>query len=350
MTEVHAASTWPTQPSRTSHRLVWGRARVQTGDAAAGSPYRRRLQIGLGLVWLLDAALQFQPYMFTKDFPNEVIAPTGQGSPGWVEQPVTWAANLMAGHIVVLNALFALTQLAIALGILYRRTVRPALLASIVWSLAVWWLGEGLGGMLAGAVSPLKGAPGAVLIYLLIAVLVWPAAAPDARRPSVATASPLGPLAARLGWLVLWGVLAVEALLPDDRSPSGLHDLVAGNADGEPGWVKSIDSWAAGLADHRGTELSLVLGALLAVVAVGVFTRWTLRPVLVLAVLLSLAIWVAGENFGALATGKATDPNSGLLLALLAATYWPGATARPRANTRQARRGAEDNEQQDVAT
>ncbi len=170
MTEVHAGSTWPSQPSRTQGLLARGRARVQTADAAAGSPFRRRLQVGLGLVWLLDAALQFQPYMFTKDFPNEVIAPTGQGSPGWVEHPVTWAANLMAGHIVVLNALFALTQFAIAVGIVYRRTVRPALWVSIVWSLAVWWLGEGLGGMLAGAVSPLKGAPGAVLIYLLIAV------------------------------------------------------------------------------------------------------------------------------------------------------------------------------------
>ncbi len=342
MTEVHAASTWPSRPSRTYGPLARRGARVQATDAAAPAPYRRRLQIGLGLIWLLDAALQFQPYMFTKNFPNEVIAPTGQGSPGWVEHPVTWAADLMAGHIVVLNALFALTQLAIAVGILYRRTVRPALLASIVWSLAVWWLGEGLGGMLAGAVSPLKGAPGAVLIYLLIAVLVWPAASPDGRRPSVATASPLGPLAARVAWLVLWSVLAVEALLPDERSPSGLHDLLAGNADGEPGWVKSIDSWAAGLADHRGTELSLVLGVLLAVVAVGVFTRWTLRPVLVLAVLLSLVIWVAAENFGALATGKATDPNSGPLLALLAATYWPVATTGRRSDTRQAGRGAED--------
>ncbi len=242
MADIHAGNAWPTRSNRTGGALARGPARVQARDAAAGAPFRRRLQIGLGLVWLLDAALQLQPYMFTKDFPNEVIAPTGQGSPGWVEHPVTWAADLMVGHLAVLNTLFALTQLAIAAGILYRRTVRPALLASVVWSLAVWWLGEGLGGMLAGAVSPLKGAPGAVLIYLLVAGLVWPAASPDGRRPSVATASPLGPLAARVAWLVLWSVLAVEALLPDDRSPSGLHDLLAGNADGEPGWVKSIDS------------------------------------------------------------------------------------------------------------
>jgi len=75
-----------------------------------------------------------------------------------------------------------------------------------------------------------------------------------------------------------------------------------------------------------------VLGVLLAVVAVGGFARRRLKAVLVLAVLLSLAIWVVGENFGALATGKATDPNSGLLLALLAATFWPVHGVRRRAD------------------
>jgi hypothetical protein len=29
---------------------------------------RRALQVTLGLIWLLDAALQFQPYMFTTAF------------------------------------------------------------------------------------------------------------------------------------------------------------------------------------------------------------------------------------------------------------------------------------------
>jgi len=33
-----------------------------------------------------------------------------------------------------------------------------------------------------------------------------------------------------------------------------------------------------------------------------------------------------GENFGAIFSGSATDPNSGLPLALLAVAYWP---ARP---------------------
>jgi hypothetical protein len=34
-------------------------------------------------------------------------------------------------------------------------------------------------------------------------------------------------------------------------------------------------------------------------------------------------LWVAGEDFGGILTGHATDPNSGLLLVLLAAVFWP---------------------------
>jgi hypothetical protein len=39
-----------------------------------------------------------------------------------------------------------------------------------------------------------------------------------------------------------------------------------------------------------------------------------------------VVIWVVDENFGAIFSGSATDPNSGLPLALLAVAYWP---ARP---------------------
>ena len=63
------------------------------------------------------------------------------------------------------DAAFAVIQLLIGLGIAVRPTVKAALAASIVWSLAVWWLGEGLGGLLNGTAS----APGAVILYALLA-------------------------------------------------------------------------------------------------------------------------------------------------------------------------------------
>ena len=76
----------------------------------------------------------------------------------------------------MLNAIFAALQVLLGLGIAWRPTVRLALAASVAWAVAVWWLGEGLGGLLAEAARPrVNGAPGAVLLYALLAVLLWPA-------------------------------------------------------------------------------------------------------------------------------------------------------------------------------
>ena len=100
-----------------------------------------------------------------------------------------------------MNAIFATIQLALGLGIAWRPTVRLALGASVAWALAVWWFGEGLGSVLTGNASPVDGAPGAVILYALLAVLLWPADR-TAAAPFVAGRA-VGPVGARGLWLVL---------------------------------------------------------------------------------------------------------------------------------------------------
>ncbi len=288
---------------------------------------RRTLQIAFGLVWLLDAALQYQPYMFGHGLADEIIAPTGPGSPGWVASPVHWTARFIDHQTVLLNVLFATVQLAIAVGLFSTRTVRPALVASFVWAGALWWLGEGLGGVLAGPVAPADGLPGAAALYLLLSVLLWPPRAGAAGR-SVAERSPLRSWGTRVGWVALWGSFAFEALRPADRAPSALHDLVAGNAEGEAGWVAATARWGAGGLAHHGTEVSIASAVAFAVVALVGIAPVGRRPALLLAIVLAGLIWVFGEAFGEIATGEATDPNTGPLLALLALALWPTRAAR----------------------
>ena len=138
---------------------------------------------------------------------------------------------------------------------------------------------------------------------------------------------------ARALWLVLWGSLAYFALTPANRAPQALHDMIAGMADGEPGWLAALDKHAAALVAQQGLAASIVLAAALAIVAVGVYLPPTMaRATLILAIVVAAVIWVAGEAFGTILTGGGTDPNSGPLLALLALAYWPVATAAaPRA-------------------
>ena len=134
----------------------------------------RHIQVGLGMVWLLDGLLQLQPKMFGSGFADMVIMPSAQGQPGVVSSAITHVAHLMSVQPALVNALFAGVQLLIGAGLLIRETVKPALVVSFVWALGVWTLGEGFGMLLTGHASPLSGAPGAALLYAVIGLLVWP--------------------------------------------------------------------------------------------------------------------------------------------------------------------------------
>ena len=289
---------------------------------------RRRLQLVLAAIWLLDGVLQYQAFMFSRGF-SQMLDSVAPGNPAVIADPITWAAKIVAQHPVPTNAAFATIQVLIGLGIACRRTIRPALAASILWAVAVWWFGEGLGGILNGSASPVNGAPGAVIIYALLAVLLWPVADGDgAAQPRFVAGRPVGATVARVLWLVLWGSLAYFAVTAANRTAQGLHDMVAGMASGEPSWLSAINRGAADVLAQHGLAASIVLAVLLAVVAVGVFLPAPLsRTAVVLAIVIALVIWVAGEDFGTILAGGATDPNSGLLLAVLAAAYWPASAA-----------------------
>ena len=110
----------------------------------AAPDVRRKLQLALAGIWLLDAILQFQVFMFSKGF-AQMLAGTGPGNPGFIASPISWAARIISEHGTATNAVFALIQLLLGLGIALRPTTRIALGASIGWALAVWWFGEGLG-------------------------------------------------------------------------------------------------------------------------------------------------------------------------------------------------------------
>jgi hypothetical protein len=49
---------------------------------------------------------------------------------------------MMLYHMAAFNAVFASVQLLIAAGLFFRRTVKPALALSILWTVQVWWFGE----------------------------------------------------------------------------------------------------------------------------------------------------------------------------------------------------------------
>jgi hypothetical protein len=328
---------------------------------------RRRLQIALGLLWLLDAALQYQPYMFSRSFATKIISGSATGSPGAVAAPVRLASHLMLHNIVAWNAAFATCQLAVGAALLWRPTAKAGLAGTIVWSAAVWWLGESLGGVLTGAASPLTGAPGAAILYGLVALLAWPTR-PGDRRPagcgdgrpagcgdgtsagssgralaSIADGGLLGARWSKALWLLLWAGSAWLMLQAPNRAPGAVRASIASLATGEPRWIAGMDQAVAVTAGDAGSLVPAVLAAAFAAIGIAIFIPAAVRPALTLSIILALASWVIGQNFGGILTGQATDPNAGPLLVLLALAFWPHPAAglrRPAGHRRSSHDGA----------
>jgi hypothetical protein len=283
---------------------------------------RRHLEVALGLLWLLDGALQLQPFMLGTGFAKQVIAPTAAGQPHFVAGPVLWGARLIAAHPVALDVPFAAVQLLIGLGLLVPRTARLALAASIPWSLGVWFLGEGLSGLASGHASLLTGAPGSASLYAVLALAAWPLL--DASREAPVHWLPLA-------WAVLWIGGAVFQALPGQNTGTAVAGAINSGA---PGWLGRLDASVAGWTTRHGTTVVVALVVAEALIGLAALYRRTRAPAVAAGLVLALAIWVVGQDFGQLYSGQATDPNTAPLVALMAIAILGSRRARVGARAR----------------
>ncbi len=287
------------------------RSAVPRSRAYFASDISRSLQTALGCIWLLDGALQFQSFMYSKGF-IQMLTGMASGQPTWLNSSLTWAAHIAGGDLTLFNTLFALTQVALGVGLLYRPTARLALAGSIAWALVVWWFGEAFGMMFMSMASPLTGAPGAASLYGLLALVAWPNGRPGGM---------LGVRGTRTAWVVVWLLMAWLWL----QAPSSNPDAITAAINAAPSgmsWLSTVQNWAANAAQGNGVPIAFVAAALSATIALGVGFDWRARPLLKLAVVLSLVYWVLGQGFGGIVQGGATDPNSGPLFVLFACTLY----------------------------
>lgn len=293
---------------------------------------RRHLQLALGAIWLLDGALQLQPFMFTTGFARRVIAPAATHQPAFVAFPVHRAASLIASNHVLVDVVFAGVQLAIGAALLSRSTAKAGLVATVGWAAGVWYFGEGLGGIASGHSTMLAGAPGAAAVYALVAVSAWPenpvAAAARARRRGSLLSRAAGRLRggrsdlaprtfAVVAWVVVWGTGSLLQLLPGQNSGHGLESELFAAAAGAPPWLATTDRYLGHLAANNGW-VAVALGLVELLVGVLALRPGSWRLVASSAgIVLALAQWVLGQGMGQIYSGHATDPNAGLVIAVL---------------------------------
>lgn len=266
-------------------------------------------RIALGILWLVDGALQFQSYMFGGTFVTGVILPASHGQPGIIGGPIVWMAHIVGSHVALFNAGAATLEVLIGLGLLYRPAVKLSLLVSFVWASCIWFAGEGLGMMFTGTASPLTGAPGAAILYLLAGLICWPLSGAARRARRDATVRRL--------WSVLWLGAAVLWLLPANDAAGSAHDAIATAPSGAP-WLSGILSSAARGATGRGTTIALLLAAVSAGIGVSLLYRWHVRLFLWVAIGVSAGYWVVGQGLGGVFTGQATDPGTAPVMIVIA--------------------------------
>lgn len=299
-----------------------------------------RLRRVLGALWLLDGLLQLQPRMFTADLISGVLSPTLQAQPAPVAASLRWIVQVAASHVFVTNLLIASVQLAIGACLLIGYRANTALFASVVWSLVVWYAGEGMGMVFTGQASALTGAPGAVLLYGVLALTLLPhqtlgrlASRLPLDTSSARWQSPHTSVLPRVGlravlasfWLVAaalqsrsmwWRPGQIAQTIRSVQAPGTLSGAL----------VDPTLSWLAGMTTNIEGPLNAGLILTCLALAGGVaFARTDARLRLALraSIVLSLLFWWATQAFGMALTGFATDLNSGPLLVVLALSVWP---------------------------
>ncbi len=283
----------------------------------------RGIQIALGVFWLLAGIFQFKSFMYTHAIVTEVFAPAAKGQPSFIGGPMNTFADFYGRDLTLWNTLAAEIQVAIGLGlILSRKTVKPALLVSFGWALIVWWFGEGFGGLTSNTLpSPLMGAPGAVILYAIVGLLVYPTG--RERGISPADTGPLGDRGGLWAWSALWAMSAGLWLANVNRAKGATQEMINGMAAASPHWLAKFQTSSATHTHGHGTTIAIVLAIVSVAVALGVWTplRW---PALALGIVVSLAYWVLGQSLGGpFWAESATDVNAGPLFVLLALALFP---------------------------
>lgn len=308
---------------------------------------RKTLQRVLGVLWLIDGLLQLQPQMFTMNMVNGVMKPMLQGQPGLIEPGLQFIINQTTLHLIEVNLIIAIVQILLGLGFLFLsdRWLPELVIASLIWAFIVWFGGEGMSMLLTGTSSILSGAPGAVLLYPLLGLAVWPRKRSRSSLPdAVARNGDDGLLSRRvLRWALagFWLFAALLQLQPNWWQ-SGQISQTIGAMVGQGGLNSILVDPVLTHISNATADIEIPLNSVLIVIflalAVGLIVarERQLRPFLVASIFMSVLFWYISQAFGMILTGMATDFNSGLLVVVIALAVWPQVRLKESARIRYA--------------
>lgn len=314
--------------------VAWNVLRsIQLRRAAEGTsteeqlPYveplgRRLLRISFGLIWILDGLLQAQASM-PLGMTTQVIGPTAQSSPNWVQHLVNFGATIWSYHPITAPAAAVWIQCGLGIWLLVARRGRWSRLAglsSAAWGIVVWIFGEAFGSIFAPGLSWATGAPGAVLFYCFAGLLI---ALPDRAW----TTPKLGRAVLAIMGLFFLGMAVLQAWPGRGYWRGGVHGAASGSLAtmvqqmAQTPQPHVFSAWVAAFTSFdiaHGWAVNLFLVVFLAVTGVAFVSG---RPAIVRVAVIGgfvvgLADWVLIQDLGFFG-GVGTDPNSMIPMALV---------------------------------
>ena len=288
----------------------------------------------LGTLWLIDGLLQLEPKMFTMDMVNGIMVPTLHSQPSPIATSLHWIITITTQHLTLVNLLIAIVQICLGIGLLLfpERWGKALVIASVVWAFIVWFGGEGLSMLLTGQGSILTGAPGAVLLYPLLGLVVYPRQQSRSTSKDAAARPMMSGLLShlQLRWALsgFWLFGALLQLQPYWWQPGQISQAI-GSMTGQGGLNRIlVDPFLQGLSNITASiEVPLNIALIVVFLALGLtlvlLKEEQMRPALIASIVASLVIWYCTQGLGQIFTGMSTDFNSGLLLVVMALACWP---------------------------
>jgi hypothetical protein len=312
--------------------IIW---RVRRTEPSPLRLTQHALQVVVGILWLIDAGLQTQHFMFTSAFANQVVSAAGDNQPLFVSGPDHTIARWIGAHPGGWNTTFIVVQAVIGLGLLTRRYTRPAIAAAAVWSLSVWWLAEGLGGIFGGGANVLTGAPGAAVLLGVLGLAAWPPVDRLRGRWTAPTnRTPPGWLA--WVWAVIWVSGGILQYWPDQRTGADLAARVSDSGNDSPPWLARIDFHVARTVGHSHAWVVASLAAVELLIGLGALVPG--RPRLIACwsgIALAAVFWLLGQALGGITTGHASDLQTAPLLVVAGIAVMASSGVRPGSSSRR---------------
>jgi hypothetical protein len=292
---------------------------------------RKLLRQILGVLWLIDGLLQLQPAMFTMNMVQKVMNPTAVGQPAPIAASLNWIIAVTTHNLIAINLLIVVVQIILGILLIGGWWVRGTVIASVIWALIVWYGGEGMSMLLTGQASILTGAPGAVLLYPLLGLVIYPRRTANDPMGDGSEEGILSRL--HLRWVLagFWIFMALLQLQPFWWQSGQISGTISGMA-GQGGLDGILLDPTFNALAKITANAEIVLNVILIIVflAVGIglalMKQDRVRPWLIASLIVSVLLWWGAEGFGMILTGMATDFNSGLLLVVMTLGCWTKAS------------------------